>query len=100
MSYAGTLSTNPLIQLKTSLKFRAKKRSTKFSARLDNSKANSMDPQLNLSVLRFTLGNSLYLSLSFILMGLLDNWMVQEFLGWTSPTYPDGSDTGLVRFCS
>ncbi|XP_021815871.1 protein COFACTOR ASSEMBLY OF COMPLEX C SUBUNIT B CCB2, chloroplastic isoform X2 [Prunus avium] len=53
------LSLNPLIQLKTPPKFRARNCRTNFSAvsaRLDNSKSSSADPQLNLSVLRFTLG--------------------------------------------
>lgn len=86
MSYAGTLSSNPLIQLKSSPKFRAKKRTTKFSAvsaRLDNSKANSTDPQLNLSVLRFTLGNSIYLSLYFsITLWDVYRWWVYWTIGW------------------
>ncbi|XP_021815870.1 protein COFACTOR ASSEMBLY OF COMPLEX C SUBUNIT B CCB2, chloroplastic isoform X1 [Prunus avium] len=72
------LSLNPLIQLKTPPKFRARNCRTNFSAvsaRLDNSKSSSADPQLNLSVLRFTLGISLSLSLSQIEIlndGLLD----------------------------
>ncbi|ONI27267.1 hypothetical protein PRUPE_1G077000 [Prunus persica] len=53
------LSPNSLIQLKIPPKFRARNCRTNFSAvsaRLDNSKSSSAEPQLNLSVLRFTLG--------------------------------------------
>ncbi|KAM2335656.1 hypothetical protein ACFX1X_013293 [Malus domestica] len=58
---SSILSPNPLIQLKIQIppKFGARKFPTNFlpvSARLDDSKSTSTDPQLNLSVLRFTLG--------------------------------------------
>ncbi|KAB2600069.1 hypothetical protein D8674_010340 [Pyrus ussuriensis x Pyrus communis] len=58
---SSILSPNPLIRLKIQIppKFRARKFPTNFlpvSARLDDSKSTSTDPQLNLSVLRFTLG--------------------------------------------
>ncbi|KAM0989198.1 hypothetical protein FF1_013156 [Malus domestica] len=58
---SSILSPNPLIQLKIQIppKFRARRFPTNFlpvSARLDDSKSTSTDPQLNLSVLRFTLG--------------------------------------------
>lgn len=58
------LSTNPLIRLTSTPRFRAKSRwkSAAISARLDDSK-NSANQQLNLSVLRFTLGISLSPSL-------------------------------------
>lgn len=70
-------------------KFRAKKRSTKFSARLDNSKANSTDPQLNLSVLRFTLGipglDESYLP-RWIGYGFGSLLLLNHFAGSVSPT--------------
>ncbi|XP_062001238.1 protein COFACTOR ASSEMBLY OF COMPLEX C SUBUNIT B CCB2, chloroplastic [Rosa rugosa] len=90
MSSAGTtLSSNPLIQLKASPKFRAKKKTANFSARLDNSKANPTDPQLNLSVLRFTLGipglDESYLP-RWIGYGFGSLLLLNHFAGSGSPT--------------
>ncbi|KAL6131017.1 hypothetical protein ACLB2K_069395 [Fragaria x ananassa] len=92
MSYAATpLSLIPLIQLKTSTKFRAKKRSATLSPRLDNSKSNSTDPQLNLSVLRFTLGipglDESYLP-RWIGYGFGSLLVLNHFAGSVSPTLP------------
>ncbi|KAL6128630.1 hypothetical protein ACLB2K_071985 [Fragaria x ananassa] len=88
MSYAATpLSLIPLIQLKTS----TKKRRATLSPRLDNSKANSTDPQLNLSVLRFTLGipglDESYLP-RWIGYGFGSLLVLNHFAGSVSPTLP------------
>lgn len=68
------LSPNPLIRLTSTPRFRAKTRpkAPAVSARLDDSK-NSANQQLNLSVLRFTLGISLSLSLSRHFLMQLEN---------------------------
>ena len=80
MSYAATpLSLIQLVQLKAS----TKKRRATLSPRLDNSKSNSTDPPLNLSVLRFTLGNSLTLSLLRYTCVKID-----RFIGWCRNTWP------------